>query len=145
MTSLVLALVFLCSGCVTMMGPPIYSHGMMANMTTTPNGKPEKYSQPDPLAADAASLAAGQKLFEDNCEECHGVGGRGDGPSALDLDGPKPVDLVASAKRHTDGELFGLIYYGRPDMPTWRKVLTGEQVWNIVHYVRSLGGKMTLP
>ncbi len=37
----------------------------------------------------------GQKLFEDHCASCHGLDGKGDGPSA-EGQSKKPADLTAT-------------------------------------------------
>ena len=36
----------------------------------------------NPLPRSAANVAAGKKLYEQNCAVCHGAAGRGDGPGA---------------------------------------------------------------
>ncbi len=54
-----------------------------------------------PLLAMGCSLEAqpeGQMLYMENCASCHGVTGRGDGPSATDLMTP-PADLTKIAAR----------------------------------------------
>ena len=54
-----------------------------------------------PLLAMGCSLEAqpeGQMLYIENCASCHGVTGRGDGPSANDLMTP-PADLTKLAAR----------------------------------------------
>jgi mono/diheme cytochrome c family protein len=45
------------------------------------------------VEADAASLAAGKKLFASNCASCHGETGQGDGKAGATLN-PKPANLV---------------------------------------------------
>ncbi len=47
----------------------------------------------NPLAADAAALAAGRDLYASNCATCHGDAGRGDGPGAGQAD-PPPYDFT---------------------------------------------------
>lgn len=42
---------------------------------------------------------SGAKLFQDNCQACHGSGGRGDGPLANDLP-RRPADLTGIAARN---------------------------------------------
>ncbi len=51
----------------------------------------------------------GQKLFEDHCASCHGLDGKGDGPSA-EGQSKKPADLTAGPihSRNLYGH-FGLI------------------------------------
>ncbi len=46
----------------------------------------------NPIAGDASSVAAGKAVYVAQCLKCHGDTGKGDGPSAKDLN-PKPKDL----------------------------------------------------
>ena len=70
---------------------------------------------------------------------CHGDRGRGDGPAGATLE-PKPADLVLHVPQHTDGELYYMVGVGFPDsaMPAWRSVLSEQQRWELVHYLRVL-------
>ncbi len=60
--------------------------------------------------------------------------------SAIVAAGPKPADLVLHVPQHTDGELYYMVSVGFPDsaMPAWRSVLSEQQRWEIVHYLRVL-------
>lgn len=92
----------------------------------------------NPIAADATSLAVGLKLYEEHCAACHGVKGHADGPAAQDLD-PQPRDFAAPMiAQHSDGELFWKITEGNAPMPGYGDLLTSEQRWHVVNYVRSL-------
>jgi mono/diheme cytochrome c family protein len=87
--------------------------------------------------------AAGKMLFEKNCVVCHGKEGKGDGPAAAALN-PRPksfADPVVIAK--SDKELFDTITKGRPGTPmvSFEKTLTEQQRWDVLAYVRSLGGE----
>ncbi|HET6756799.1 MAG TPA: c-type cytochrome [Burkholderiales bacterium] len=100
---------------------------------------PEAAKRKNPVKADAASIARGKALFEKYCATCHGKEGRGDGPAASALD-PKPVDLVAMAGHHSDGDYAWKISNGRGAMPPWKGVLDEKQIWDVVNYVQDLGG-----
>ena len=50
---------------------------------TIPQGAAQ---EANPIAVTPGVLAKGKKLYEDNCQKCHGKGGKGDGPDA-DPDG----------------------------------------------------------
>tara|TARA_R110002096_G_C14631762_1_gene724966 strand:- start:192 stop:2108 length:1917 start_codon:yes stop_codon:yes gene_type:complete len=54
----------------------------------------------------APDLLNGRMLYEDNCVECHGLAGRGDGPLAEELD-PIPTDFTDKS-RFAQRSLFGL-------------------------------------
>ena len=43
---------------------------------------PGAAQEANPIAASPEVLAKGKKLYEDNCQKCHGKGGKGDGPDA---------------------------------------------------------------
>jgi mono/diheme cytochrome c family protein len=97
----------------------------------------------NPLEADPDAVAAGGKLFDLHCAECHGDTAEGGkkGPSLR-------ADQVQQA---TPGTLFWLLTNGvvRRGMPVWSK-LPEPQRWQLVSYVKSLtpaptGGKTTNP
>ena len=95
----------------------------------------------NPVASDEASIAAGKKMYEKECFSCHGKKGRGDGPNSATLEKP-PGDLPSSkVQSQTDGELFWKITEGRKPMPSAKLILTDEQRWQVVNYVRVLGKK----
>lgn len=95
----------------------------------------------NPIAADDASIAAGKKVYEKECLSCHGKKGKGDGPNAATLEKP-PGDLPSSkVQSQTDGELFWKITEGKKPMPATKLVLTDEQRWQVINYVRLLGKK----
>jgi copper transport protein len=94
----------------------------------------------NPVPMSAASVAAGQALYQNHCAVCHGINARGDGPMAASLN-PKPADLHAShVDLHSDGDMYSWIKNGYPDsaMPGFGAKLSDEQIWQLVNYVRSL-------
>jgi mono/diheme cytochrome c family protein len=92
----------------------------------------------NPVAVDAASLAAGKKGFEKECLSCHGKKGKGDGPSAATLEKAPASLLSESVGSQTDGEIFWKITEGKKPMSSAKKSLTEEQRWQVVNYVRQL-------
>lgn len=102
------------------------------------NAPAEALKRRNPVPADAASLHRGKKLFEQYCAACHGPHGRGDGPAGATLN-PRPVDLVAMAGHHTDGDYAWKIENGRGPMPAWKGTLTQDQIWDVVNYIQRLG------
>jgi len=91
----------------------------------------------NPLGADAGT--DGAKVFQVNCEPCHGAQGHGDGPSGEFLD-PKPKNLPELAAQVGDDYLFWRVSTGKPgtSMAPWTGILTDEQIWQAVAYVRTL-------
>lgn len=106
-------------------------------------GESRKITVPrnSPIPADAASIAAGAKLFMDNCMGCHGRRADGKGVVARNLD-PKPRNLRNALwiSSKSDGYLFRSITYGVPgtSMPPWGPVLPEKDRWNLINYLRSL-------
>jgi mono/diheme cytochrome c family protein len=90
----------------------------------------------DPLENDPDAAAAGEKLFEQHCAECHGSSAEGSrrGPSLL-------TETVHNAGA---GALFWILTNGviRHGMPDWSKLPEAER-WQIVTFVRSFKAQVT--
>jgi len=91
----------------------------------------------NPIGADAAS--EGAQVFKTNCEMCHGPQGHGDGPAGQALD-PKPRNLAELQSKVGDDFLFWRIREGKPgtSMVAWKGILTDEQIWQIITFIRTL-------
>ncbi len=91
----------------------------------------------NPLGADAAT--AGAEVFKTNCESCHGPQGHGDGPAGAALD-PAPKNLAELQTQATDDYLFWRINTGKEgtSMVAWKGVLTEEQIWQAIAFIRTL-------
>ncbi len=96
---------------------------------------------PNPVPADAASLASGKDLYQGQCSSCHGANGNGNGPLASGLN-PPPADLTQHAVLgvHPDGQLFDWITSGYPNsaMPAFGDTLSDKQRWDLVNFIRTL-------
>ena len=116
-----------------------------------------KEEQPDPpvvipqeTPSTPESVAKGKELYQKTlmCGECHGAEGRGDGPSAPTLrdnreDPIKPYDFTTGSRfkcGQTDYDLARIFLTGLDGtpMPTFADYLHGDQIWDLVHYLRSL-------
>ena len=93
-------------------------------------------------------LSAAQEtalLFTELCSVCHGVGGKGDGPSAQGLE-PKPADFTncKAMAKDSDDVLFKIIKGGGQSagrstvMPSWGDSLSDGQIRELVKFVRGL-------
>jgi PQQ-dependent dehydrogenase (methanol/ethanol family) len=87
----------------------------------------------NPFAGNSSAVAAGEVLYQQTCQACHGGRARGDrGPA-----------LAGGNFRHggEDGELFQTIRDGVPgtQMPAFSDLPT-DTVWRIISYLRSLSG-----
>jgi mono/diheme cytochrome c family protein len=100
-------------------------------------------AQPNRLLA--ADVAAGRVLYQQYCSVCHGSQGKGNGPAASTMH-PKPRD-------HTDGQYMnalsdahltkvisegGAAVQLSPLMPSWKGVLSPQQIADVIAYVRTL-------
>jgi cbb3-type cytochrome c oxidase subunit III len=103
---------------------------------------PEAAKLKNPVASNAESIAAGQKLFAKNCASCHGQTGKGDGKMGAELK-PPPADLTDADWKHgsSDGEIFTVLRDGIKSTPmkSFKSKMTEHELWDTVNYVRSLG------
>lgn len=85
----------------------------------------------NPLENDPQATAAGAKLFERHCAECHGSTAQGS---------KKAPSLVTNeVQQASPGTLFWILTNGvvRRGMPVWSK-LPEPQGWQLVTYLKSL-------
>jgi len=112
---------------------------------TRGRGNPEAAKIKNPVAADAASIAAGREIYQRYCASCHGADGKGGIVNSLveDRGGPPTPDLTDDQWDFgsSDGEIFSAVKNGTPPdlfMGPWDGRLTDTEIWNVVNYVRSL-------
>ena len=90
----------------------------------------------NPAAYDQASMKMAEGLYAKHCEACHGATGMGDGERSGELV-VDPSDLtLVDLDVQTDGELYYKIMTGRDEMPAYKKVLSEEEMWLLVNYIR---------
>ncbi len=99
----------------------------------------------NPLPATPEMIEKGKALFEGKafCKACHGADGKGL-PADLDLKGSLPRNFTDKAWQtaRKDGELMWILKNGSPgtDMaPFIPLILTEEEAWQVLLYVRSFG------
>jgi len=90
---------------------------------------------PDQLAGDAQAMAVGERLFQNNCAQCHGSDARGarSFPNLTDGDwlyGGTPADIKTTLMEGRNGMM----------PPMAAAVGTPQDVRNMAHYVLSLSG-----
>lgn len=92
----------------------------------------------NPLAGNTEILKYAQVIYESYCAPCHGNKGKGDGIAAAGL-AVKPADHTSDiVQKQTDGALYWMISQGHGPMPSYKTVLTDNQRWEIVNYIRTL-------
>ena len=99
----------------------------------------EATSVTNPVSRTPQSLQHAQELARVNCAMCHGDDGHGSGRVASYFSPVRPVDLASERVRNrTDGQLFWLIANGIGNMPAFRHLLSEQDLWTIVLYVRQV-------
>lgn len=98
---------------------------------------PEAITMKSPVAASAGVLQAARLVYRENCIQCHGDSGKGDGREAKSH-GTLPPDFTAPGRleKQEDGVLFYKISEGKRPMPSFKGRLTEEQRWELVLLVR---------
>ncbi len=97
----------------------------------------------NPVASSEESIAKGKELYgtpRKGCVFCHGESGAGNQENLPKLR-RKPADLSNKERmtKITDGEAFWKITLGIDGiMPGREKVMTEEERWHVVNYVRTL-------
>jgi mono/diheme cytochrome c family protein len=81
----------------------------------------------------------GATLYKSKCAMCHGPDGKGETPmgkklTVRDLGSP-------DVQKQTDAELTTIITKGKGKMTPYEGKLTGEQIGQLVAYIRDLGKK----
>ena len=103
-------------------------------------GLPDVSSIPaaSPAPSSSKSIAAGKATFQRLCAECHDE----DGKALAQMMGPA-ADLTDPTRWKFgtgDAHVFRSIRDGAGTaMPAFGKQLTSDQVWEIVHFIRSIG------
>jgi mono/diheme cytochrome c family protein len=89
----------------------------------------------------------GQEHFGHHCGICHGLDGQSTGvPFAAKMQPPVADLSTKDVQDYADGQLKWIIEngIGPSGMPGWKGILTDEEMWNIVHYIRHLPAKGSL-
>lgn len=99
-----------------------------------------KMANPLPPTADAVREAP--SLYETKCSKCHGDKGDGRGSATKGLDvKPRNYTNKTVMEKIPDGQLFWIIANGSDpeatEMGPYKKKLSEEQMWALVHYIRN--------
>ncbi len=95
----------------------------------------------NPLHDNADTLRDGKAAFGHYCIVCHGLDGQNTGvPFADGLEPPVPSLASKSVQSYSDGQLKWIIGNGiaPSGMPASRGILSDEEMWSIVVYLRHL-------
>ncbi|WP_320412471.1 c-type cytochrome [Candidatus Manganitrophus noduliformans] len=106
-------------------------------------GASPKKESPSASTPSKPNPSEGKRIFNHYCAVCHGVTAKGNGVNAESLD-PTPADLTSGdVQGLTDEEIYEVIDLGggyvelSVAMPPWGKTLSGEQISDLVAYIRT--------
>ncbi len=128
--------------------PPADEKGTTAAPPTAPGAPhppkvtPEDTARKNPIKYTTLSVERGAKLYRTQCAMCHGEKGDGKGEMVEEMkitptDFTKPETL----KDRSDGTIYAIIGVGSEVMPSQGTRMSDTHKWNLVNYLRSLGGK----
>jgi mono/diheme cytochrome c family protein len=95
----------------------------------------------NPLSPTAEHIAEGKESFSHYCVACHGLDGQNTGvPFAESMAPPVPSLASPEVQSYTDGQLKWVIENGifPSGMPASKGILTEEEIWSTVQYIRHL-------
>ena len=101
----------------------------------------------NPLLANEDNVRRGRKNFSNYCMVCHGLDGQNTGvPFADRMSPPVPPLTSPNVQRYSDGQLKWVISNGifPSGMPASKGILSDDEIWEIVIYLRHLPSKGSL-
>jgi len=113
-----------------------YSEYMQGNI-------PEQYADlKNPYPASTENIVDGKRLYQAQCQMCHGESGQGDGLAGKQLL-PRPANLSLTRRLPvtTDSFLFWTLSEGGQSlgtaMPAFTNRLSDEEMWQIIRYINT--------
>jgi mono/diheme cytochrome c family protein len=124
-------------------GPPIdnaaFTDEELKAMAIFSPTAPDMAKVTNPVAPSDESLARGKEIFEINCSTCHGMNGNGQGPASHGITTfPRQLWSWYNTDSSTDAYLYWFITNGRNEMPPWGLVLSDNERWDVINYVKTL-------
>ena len=108
----------------------------------------ENKSARNPVPTTSQNILGGKQTFSHYCYVCHGLDGQGTGvPFADAMSPPLPSLASESVQTYSDGQLFWVIKNGLwpSGMPRANGILSDNEIWSIVVYIRHLPAAGSLP
>jgi mono/diheme cytochrome c family protein len=110
----------------------------------SPEGYEMAKNLKNPIPSTPASIAEGHRLYSIYCWHCHGKTGDGDGPiMAAGKVGPPTWKSYNSdyIRNIPVGQMFHTITFGKNAMGPHGLLLTPEERWNIINFIKDLAWK----
>jgi high-affinity iron transporter len=93
------------------------------------------------LPTHAVDVARGRAIFAQDCAQCHGPSGAGDGPRAKEINPrPEAIGSAASMRGVSPALIYRVISVGVAGtmMPAWAGAIAPDDRWAVTAYVNSL-------
>jgi mono/diheme cytochrome c family protein len=116
---------------------------MRRHWTFTQKGVPKTYrGLVNPLGLTPEAVQAGGRVYGNWCADCHGEAGMGDGEFGLSLrPSPALLAFMIQVPMAVDEYLLWSISEGGSafgtDMPAFGEMLSREEIWAVISYMRS--------
>jgi len=88
----------------------------------------------NPTEFNQENINLGNDLYNTHCKSCHGDPGAN---NALALQPPPPDITSQQMQSNKDGEIFYKILNGKLTMPQFKNILSEDDIWHVISYVRS--------
>ncbi|MCC6445732.1 MAG: cbb3-type cytochrome c oxidase subunit II [Armatimonadetes bacterium] len=119
-----------------------YKKGPDANVEWLHSQVPATWrAMPTESAMTKASIARGEKVYQDYCIGCHGPVGDGNGPAAPYLT-PRPLNFTLLKRHLVEGKYIGgILYYQIMNgitgsaMPYFKKDLESAKIWDVGNFI----------
>lgn len=83
------------------------------------------------LSTSAQTLSDGKQIFDESCASCHGEDGSGELLGSADFTDLRQMDNLAPR------DLYLTVTQGRGSMPAWQSLLSVDERWAVIDYLRS--------
>ncbi len=117
--------------------------GLIAQTTPTVWVVPEDVKDKVcPFQFTSETVKSGENVFQKNCKSCHGDPGKKNWAKIV----PPPGDPAsADFQKQTDGEIFYKVTTGKTPMPQFGNILSDEERWQVISYIRSFNASYIQP
>lgn len=91
------------------------------------------------LSTSPDTISTGSEIYAANCSPCHGADGAGEQLGSADFTDLRQMDNLAPR------DLYLTITQGRGSMPAWQSLLSQDERWAVIDYLRTFTYDPSLP